>query len=150
MHVYVCIYIYINIYTYIHIHICVYIYIYMYRVASGVSEALVYLHSRKPCIVHSDVKPTNILVEEGLRILEEGYARHTWKLCLRSLSNPTHRCILEVCALRREADEYHRRGPKVGLPLFTLPRALTLGPAHWDPAHAGSKRQAGSLNKYNV
>ena len=40
--------------------------------------------------------------------------------------------------------------PKVGLPLFTLPRAPTLGPAHWDPAHAASKRQAGSLKQYNT
>ena len=37
--------------------------------------------------------------------------------------------------------------PKVGLSLFTLPHALTLGPAHWDPAHAASTRQARSLNK---
>ena len=36
--------------------------------------------------------------------------------------------------------------PKVGHPLFTFPHTLTLGPAHWDPAHA-AKRQARSLNK---
>ena len=35
---------------------------------------------------------------------------------------------------------------EVGLPLFAPPHALTLGPAHWDPAHAASKRKAGSLN----
>jgi len=35
-----------------------------WMIVQGVSEALVYLHSRKPCIVHSDVKPTNIIVED--------------------------------------------------------------------------------------
>ena len=37
--------------------------------------------------------------------------------------------------------------PKVGFPLFTLPHALTLGPAHWDPAHAAGTRQARSLKE---
>ena len=30
----------------------------------GVSRALMYLHSRTPSIVHGDVKPSNILVEQ--------------------------------------------------------------------------------------
>jgi len=46
----------------------------------GISLALLYLHTRQPCIVHGDIKDTNILVEATSRIpraklLDFGLAR---------------------------------------------------------------------------
>ena len=39
--------------------------------------------------------------------------------------------------------------PKVGLPLLAPPHALTLGPTHWDPAHAASIQGRQALGKEN-
>eukprot|EP00972_Heterocapsa_arctica_P013760 2029939-Heterocapsa_arctica.AAC.1 len=34
------------------------------QIVSKICRALIYLHSRAPCIVHGDLKPSNILVEK--------------------------------------------------------------------------------------
>merc|ERR1719223_2704701 len=44
---------------------------------SGVCHALVYLHSRSPSIVHSDVKPSNIVVEHHWNGSNRNLARDT-------------------------------------------------------------------------
>ncbi len=36
-------------------------------IVRGVCQALIYLHSRKPCIVHLDLKPDNIMVLEVVK-----------------------------------------------------------------------------------
>lgn len=46
----------------------------------GVAQALTYLHSRRPCIVHGDLKPSNIMVEHGClgpraKLLDFGMSR---------------------------------------------------------------------------
>jgi len=33
------------------------------QIMKGVCQALVYMHSRRPCIVHGDLKPSNVMVE---------------------------------------------------------------------------------------
>ena len=48
------------------------------------------------------------------------------------------------------AKEISFPGPGKGLSIFfTLPHALTLGPAHWDPAHAASKTKNTSIIHMN-
>ena len=49
-------------------------------IAQGLCQALAYLHSRKPCIVHGDLKPTNVMVEDigqipKAKLLDFGLAR---------------------------------------------------------------------------
>jgi serine/threonine protein kinase len=57
-------------------------------IVKGVCQALIYLHSRQPCVVHLDLKPDNIMVEQRgskpfPKLLDFGLAR-------RVTRNATH------------------------------------------------------------
>ena len=83
---------------------------------------------RGPCVLPSDPSSA-VMSEPDLRVCCRCCARASQTL---STATPS---------------TFPTRTPKVGPPLFTLPHALTLGPSHWDPAHAASKRQARSLGQ---
>ena len=77
--------------------------IYGQQVAEGIASGLHYLHSRKPTVVHRDIKSPNILLMDGVaKIADVGLAR---------TKGPSDMTAQDVCSIAWAAPEviYRRR-----------------------------------------
>ena len=82
----------------------------IWRVIGNLSDALAYLHSRSPQILHHDLKPDNIL---GVTVWSNGNAT-SWKLADFGVAK----------MLTREAQEQYYGGDTPGVPTYMGPEVL--------------------------
>jgi hypothetical protein len=82
-------------------------------IVRGVCQALIYLHSRKPCVVHLDPKPDNIMVLEAVKQSLPPKSRGTIGTVVLEAASRTVACLNTSAGLMRDRsalrEHAHRR-----------------------------------------